>query len=209
MTQYAILKIELNYDMLHLMKNVNHEIEIKFEIKNPNLIRKALKNLKAKFFGKVFEKTIRFDTPNDDLAKIGKFLRIKTGFKNVITLKRKIESKKFKEREEIELEISDPEKMEIILKNLGFTKARIMEKYREKWKLNGTEIVIDKLPMGNFIEIEGREKSIKKVVNLLGLDFKNRLVCTYWDLWKDFTRKKGIKNENIVFSAIKRHKNGF
>jgi adenylate cyclase class 2 len=129
-------------------------------------------------------------------------LRLRTGFKNVITFKRKIKSKNFKEREEIELEISDPEKMEIILKNLGFTKVRIMEKYREKWKLNGTEIVIDKLPMGNFIEIEGRKKSIKKIVNLLGFDFKNRLVCTYWDLWKDFTKKKGIKNENIVFSAV-------
>jgi adenylate cyclase class 2 len=179
------------------------EIEIKFEIKNPNLIRKSLKNLKAKFLGKVFERTIRFDTPNNSLEKNGKFLRLRTGFKNVITFKRKIKSKNFKEREEIELEISDPEKMEIILKNLGFTKVRIMEKYREKWKLKDTEIVIDRLPMGNFIEIEGRKKSIKKVVNLLGLDFKNRLVCTYWDLWKDFTKKKGIKNENIVFSAIK------
>jgi adenylate cyclase class 2 len=185
------------------MKKINREIEIKFEIKNPNLIRKILKNLKAKFCGKAFERTIRFDTPNNSLEKKGKFLRLRTGFKNVITFKRKIKSKNFKEREEIELEISDPEKMEIILKNLGFTKVRIMEKYREKWKLNGTEIVIDKLPMGNFIEIEGREKLIKKVVNLLGLDFKNRLVCTYWDLWKDFTKKKGIKNENIVFSAIK------
>jgi len=194
--------------MLHSMKNVNREIEIKFEVKNPNLIRKILKNLKAKFFGKVFERTIRFDTPDDELEKNGNFLRLRTGFKNAITFKRKIKSKNFKEREEIELEISDPEKMEIILKNLGFTKVRIMEKYREKWKLNGTEIVIDKLPMGNFIEIEGKKKSIKKVVNLLGLDFKNRLVCTYWDLWKDFTKKKGIKNENIVFSAIKQHKNG-
>jgi adenylate cyclase class 2 len=185
------------------MKNGNREVEIKFEIKNPNLIRKILKNLKAKFLGKVFERTIRFDTPNNSLEKNGKFLRLRTGFKNVITFKRKLKSKNFKEREEIELEISDPEKMEIILKNLGFTKVRIMEKYREKWKLKDTEIVIDKLPMGNFIEIEGKEKSIKKVVNLLGLDFKNRLVCTYWDLWKDFTKKKGIKNENIVFSAIK------
>jgi adenylate cyclase class 2 len=190
------------------MKNIYREIEIKFEIKNPDFIRKSLKKLKAKFFGKVFERTIRFDTPNNSLEKNGKFLRLRIGFKNMITFKRKIKNKNFKEREEIESEISDPEKMKIILENLGFTKTRIMEKYREKWKLKDTEIVIDRLPMGNFIEIEGREKSIKKVVNLLGLDFKNRLVCTYWDLWKDFTKKKGIKNENIVFSAIKREKNG-
>jgi adenylate cyclase class IV len=51
------------------MKNVNREIEIKFEVKNPNLIRKILKNLKAKFCGKAFERTIRFDTPNNSLEK--------------------------------------------------------------------------------------------------------------------------------------------
>ena len=184
------------------MKKINREIEIKFEIKNPNLIRRTLKDLKAKFLGKTFERTIRFDTPNNDLEKNEKFLRLRTGFKNVITLKRKIKRKDFKEREEIELEISDPEKMKIILEDLGFTKVRIMEKYREKWRLNNTEVVIDKLPMGNFIEIEGKEKSIKKVVKLLGLDFKHRKTCTYWDLWKDFKKKRKIENENIVFSLL-------
>ncbi len=185
------------------MKNINREIEIKFKIKTPNSIRRILKNQGAKFIGKAFEKTLRFDTPNDDLAKDKKFLRIKTGFKNVITFKKKIASKKFKEREEIEFEIADPKKMRFILENLGFTKVRIMEKFREKWHLNNAEVVIDKLPMGNFIEIEGEEKSIRKVVNILGLNFEDRITATYWDLWKEYTERKGIKNENITFTAIK------
>jgi len=169
---------------------INREIEIKFKIENPIFIKKRLKNSGAKFISKAFEKTLRFDTPDNLLERNKKFLRIKTGFKNVITLKKKIPSKKFKEREEIEFEIGDPKKMKIILENLGFTKVRIMEKYREKWCFNNTEIVIDKLPMGYFIEIEGNKKSIKRVAKFLKLDFKNRITKTYWDLWDEFRKEK-------------------
>jgi adenylate cyclase class 2 len=178
------------------------EIEIKFKIKKPNLIREKLKNLKAEFVGKVFERTIKFDTEKENLKEQGKFLRIRTGFKNVITFKKKISKfdKDFKEREEIEVEISDPIEMEKILENLGFTKKWIMEKYREKWILGKVEISIDKLPrMGYFIEIEGKKGTIQNTAKILGLDFKNKITATYWDLWKDYCQREGIKEENIIF----------
>jgi len=182
------------------------EIEIKFKIENLNLIKRKLKDKKAKFIGKTLERTIKFDTENKDLEKKGKFLRVRTGFKNVITFKRKIKRKdtKFKEREEIELEIPEPEKMKIILENLGFTKKWIMEKYREKWILGDAEVVIDKLPkMGNFIEIEGSKKSIQETAKVLGLNFEDRITATYWGLWEDYRKTKGIKNENIVLKKYK------
>lgn len=181
----------------------NYEFEIKFKIRKPNIIRKFLKNQGAQFLGKAFERTTRFDTPNKNLEEKGYFLRIRTGFKNTITFKRKIKNKKFRKREEIELEISDPQKMEEILKNLGFTKVLIMEKYREKWWLNNIEIVIDKLPMGIFIEFEGKERAIKEMVEILGLNFEDRIMGTYWDIWREFSEKKGIKDENITFTSIK------
>ncbi|MDD5606638.1 MAG: class IV adenylate cyclase [Candidatus Pacebacteria bacterium] len=181
------------------MKKNNHEIEIKFEVKNSDSIRKILSKYRAKFTGKAFERTVRFDTLDKGLEKNQKFLRVRTGFKNTITFKQKIENKRFRERKEIELEIKDPEKMIMILKSLGFTKILIMEKYREKWLFENTEIVIDKLPMGTFIEIEGSEKSIDKVVEILNLDSEERILGTYWDLWRDFTKKKKINQENIVF----------
>lgn len=186
------------------MRINNREIEIKFKIDKADSIRAILKNRKAQFFGRVFQRTVRFDTPNDDLEKRDQFLRTRTGFKNTITFKQKIENKKFKARKEIEFEISDPEKMNAILENLGFTKVLIMEKYREKWRLNNAEIVIDKLPMGTFIEIEGKEKAIKEMVEILRLNFKDRITSTYWDLWKEFSKKKGIKNENITFGSLKK-----
>jgi adenylate cyclase class 2 len=185
---------------------MKREIEVKFRIKKPNLIRKRLQNLKAKFIGKAFERTVRFDTKDENLKKQGKFLRIRTGFKNVITLKKKPNNQRgdFKERDEIEVEISDPIEMEKILENLGFAKKWIMEKYREKWILGKVEISIDKLPrMGYFVEIEGSKKAIQKTAKILGLDLKNGITATYWDLWKDYCKRKSIKEKNIIFNRRK------
>lgn len=176
------------------------EIEIKFKIKKPSEVRKILKKEKAKRLGKAFERTFRFEKPNNSLSKKGTFLRTRKGFKNTITLKKKIINKHFKEREEIELEISDIEKMNTILKELGFTKVNIMEKYREKWLMDGCEIVLDKLPkMGYFLEIEGEPKKIKKLSKKIGLEFERKITDTYWALWDEFSKKKIINKKNILF----------
>lgn len=187
---------------------MKREIEIKFMIREDKIgfIQKKLKEQGGEFIGKVFEKTLRFDTPNKDLEARGLFLRIKTGFSNLITLKEKISDKNFKEREEIEFEISNPQKMKIILEKLGFTNIRIMEKYREKWRIKNTEIVIDILPMGIFLEIEGDKKSIKEMVKVLKLKFKNRITNTYWELWEEFSKRKRIESKDIIFNFKKKRR---
>lgn len=177
------------------------EIEVKFKVSRPEIIRKALEKAKAKFLGRAFERTVKFDTPDDYLRRHNLWIRTRTGFKNVLTMKEKIgrDNKKFKQREETELEISDVQRMGWILKRLGFSKTLVMEKYREKWRLKNTEVVLDKLPFGNFIEIEGNRKSIEKTEKILGLKPQERIVLTYWHLWEEIRQRKGIKNKNIVF----------
>jgi len=181
------------------------EVEIKFRVRNFRKIKEILKSKGGKFVGKAFERTVRFDTPKNNLAAKGLFLRVKTGFKNVITVKQRLakQDRAFKERKEIEFEISDPKKMEIILKLLGFGKLKIMEKYREKWRFGKCEVVLDRLPFGNFIEIEGGRKAIKKAAKLLGLDFKKSTTAIYWELWRKFKRIHKIKraSEDIIFNG--------
>ncbi len=177
------------------------EIEVKFKVADFEPFRKALKKRRAKFLGRAFEKTIKFDTPNGFLRRHDLWIRTRSGFKNVLTLKEKVgrENKRFKQREETEIEISDIEKMGQILKRLGFSKTLIMEKYREKWRLENVEIVLDRLPFGNFMEIEGSPNSIKRTERILRLNQEERIIATYWHLWDGIRKKKGIKNENIVF----------
>lgn len=146
------------------------EVEVKFKVKNFKEIENRLKANASQFLGQALEITTKFDTPDSSLQKNNRWLRIRTGFKTTLTLKEKLAggSRRFKEREETELEINDAKKMEKILQRLGLTKKLVMEKIREKWRLGKTEIVLDKLPFGNFIEIEGSASSIKKIEKLLG-----------------------------------------
>lgn len=177
------------------MAESNKEVEIKFKVTDVEALRKKLVNLEAKNMGRVFERTVRFDTPDKSLEKSNKFIRVRTGFKSVITFKQKLkEDRDFKVRREIEFQIADSKKMEEILVSLGFTKKLIMEKYREKWQLPKVEVVIDELPFGNFMEIEGSEDKITKTAISLGFKMPDGITDGYWELNKKFG-----SGENILF----------
>ena len=42
------------------------------------------------------------------------------------------------------------------------------EKYRETFTLEGAEIVLDELPVGNFMEIEATREQIRSITAALG-----------------------------------------
>ncbi len=178
---------------------VHHEVEVKFSISDVDSFNNKLRLIGASFIGSAFQRTIRFDTPDNSLESDGKFLRVRSGFSDVITLKSKVVNDSFFEREEIELNVSDINKMRLILNRLGFSNEFIMEKYRSKWLFNNITICVDKLPFGSFIEIEGDSDGIKSVIKELGLDFNNRLTVSYWDLFDDYKKRNNINAKNIVF----------
>ena len=94
--------------------------------------------------------------------------------------------------------------MEQIIEGLGFTKKLIMEKYREKWQLPNVEVVIDELPFGNYLEIEGEEKDIKLTVGKLGLNLSEGIVDSYWEIWHQSAgagRTLGLKAKRIGVEA--------
>lgn len=177
------------------------EKEIKLPIQNIDIFLDILNSIDAKFLGKTFQRTVRMDQDDLSLEKEKKFLRVRSGVKNVITLKikKKKENKNVFERTEIETEIKDPEKMAMILFELGFTKEFIMEKYRAEWSYNNTIISFDEMPFGFYIEIEGKEENIYQTVNHLNLDVNKKIIATYWDIFESYKKEKGIKGDNIVF----------
>ena len=166
------------------------EKEIKLKVENFDNVISKLKKLNAKFLGKTFQRTIRFEKGEGELEKKGLFLRVRKGFKNELTMKIKKNNDNVFEREEIEIEVEDTEKVRRIINNLGFDKEKIMEKNRSKWQLGEVDICLDELPFGNFIEIEGEEKKIFETVEKLGLKKENKIIVTYWDL---------SESEDIVF----------
>jgi len=88
----------------------------------------------------------------------------------VLTFKESLPARlDIKHRREEETRVDDPDAMELILAALGFTPALVYEKRRETWRLAHAEIVIDELPFGLFMEIEGSEKDIREVESKLAI----------------------------------------
>ena len=53
------------------------------------------------------------------------------------------------------------------------------EKYRETFTLDGVEVVLDEMPFGEFLELEGEETAIRAVAARLGLDWQQRILDNY------------------------------
>jgi len=184
--------------MKHLPKNIEKEIKIRVDSLAP--IQLKLEEKGAKFHGKAFQRTVRFDSENLDLESSKTFIRVRSGFNNVVTLKKKVNTNKnVFERVELETEVKDIEVMRQIFHYLGYTKEFIMEKYRSNWSYRGTEISFDEMPFGHFVEIEGEEDDILKTVNELGLNIDRKITVTYWDLFDEYKKKTGAEGDNIVF----------
>jgi adenylate cyclase class 2 len=98
-------------------------------------------------------------------------LRIRrTDDKNILTYKRRIESTSdAKQQIEHESEFADAESIASILADLGFVKRLVYEKRRKTWKFRSVEVVVDELPFGLFMEIEGPVTAIIEAEELLDM----------------------------------------
>lgn len=99
-----------------------------------------------------------------------------------------------KQQHEEETEVADVEAMGAILEALGFTPALVYEKRRQTWRLGNAEIVIDVLPFGLFMEIEGKANEIRSIERKLGLKGLRAEHATYPQL----TKKHGKTRDNLI-----------
>ena len=96
-----------------------------------------------------------------------------------------------KHQREDETRVEDAVALEAILEGLGYKPALVYEKRRLTWRIAGAEAVVDELPFGLFLEIEGEEKTINDVERLLGLDEVEAEMDTYPELTRRFGERRG------------------
>ncbi|HEV2827835.1 MAG TPA: class IV adenylate cyclase, partial [Pyrinomonadaceae bacterium] len=102
------------------------------------------------------------------------------GKRAILTYKERFPTRSdIKHQREDETVVADADAMELILEALGFTAALVYEKRRETWKLGSTEIVIDELPFGLFMEIEGTEQDIRDIESKLAIKRLRAEPATY------------------------------
>lgn len=95
----------------------------------------------------------------------------KTETRTTLTYKEKVPTENdFKHQIEFETEVSDVDATENIIEKLGYKLSVIYEKHRKAWHLGNVEVVLDELPFGYYMEIEGSMVDIITVEKQLGAD---------------------------------------
>jgi adenylate cyclase class 2 len=141
-----------------------------------------------------FEENIIYTGPGLDPRRRVLRLRRK-GTRTVFTFKeRDISGSAIKRQREEETEVTNADALAAILKALGYQPVLVYEKRRATWRLAGAEVVMDELPFGLFVEIEGEEASILKAEKLLGLETAEAEHAPYPEL----TLRHGTLKDGVV-----------
>jgi adenylate cyclase class 2 len=74
---------------------------------------------------------------------------------------------------------------------MRLTPALVYEKRRSTWRFREVEVVIDELPFGHYMEIEGPRTGIKEAEMLLGIEDLEAEQETYPSLTARLGRKTG------------------
>ena len=172
------------------------ETEKKYRLSEEQFKRIAgeLNEIGAKFAGEDFEENLIFG--GGILSEQKAVLRIrKTQDKTILTYKKRIRNEfDIKQQIEHETEIADFEACENIVESLGLIKSLVYEKRRRTWKFKETEIVLDELPFGFFMEIEGAITAIAETEMLIGAeDFE-----TEHETYPHLTARLGKQNGNAI-----------
>ncbi|MEJ7622812.1 MAG: class IV adenylate cyclase [Pyrinomonadaceae bacterium] len=146
------------------------EIEKKYRIDKKRLVALTAKlgELDAKLSYERFEEN--FLHRGGVLDGRNAVLRLrKTETKTILTYKEKLETDNdFKHQIEFETDVSDVDATESIIEKLGYKLAIVYEKHRKAWHLGDVEVVLDELPFGYYMEIEGEMADINAMEALLG-----------------------------------------
>lgn len=157
------------------LKMQTTEIECRFlEIDKEKLVAKLI-SLGAKDLGEIMlEETIIYD-PEQHWKKDNKFIRLrKSGDKIILTYKEH-RAHTIDGTYEIEFEISDMKKAEILLEHIGLKAYRYQQKKRHTLELNDVTFDIDTWPkIPTYVELESKsEKKIKEAAGLVGLKWED------------------------------------
>jgi len=184
-----------------------HETEAKFYVHNLSKIELRLQELKAQLIQpRTHETNLRFDNENNDLRSSFRVLRLRQDEKARFTFKGPSveQAGGILSRREIEFIVEDFEKAKEFLEALGYRAVVFYEKFRATYELNDTHIMLDELPYGQFIEIEGENaESIRAVADLLGLNWEAMVKAGYHALFERVAGKYNLEPSQLSFTALR------
>ena len=180
----------------------NMELEVKFYLADLKNLQKTLEALEAVLIQpRTYERNLRFDTPDGQLAQNKQVLRLRRDTANRLTYKGPAEVKEgVSARTEIEFVVEDFDNAQKLLEALGYQVSMVYEKYRTVYDYKGTLVTLDEMPFGSFAEIEGGVPlTIQKVCQQLDLIWELRTLQSYAMLFEVVKRNLGLNLRDLTF----------
>ena len=204
------------------MSSNGQETEAKFYVLNLMEIEIRLQDLGARLIqSRVLETNIRFDLPDARLRSGRRVLRLRRDTEARLTYKSAGTNEQgVLSRTEIEFIVEDFERAKHFLEALGYQPIIVYEKYRTTYVLEsdglplaGHEqgrglqsclIMLDELPYGNFVEIEGETlESIRSTANQLHLKWDAAVATSYYTLFERLcTKRPDLDPTLLTFGAL-------
>ena len=173
------------------------EVEKKYRLtrEQREALSERLRQVGAVLQGREFEEnTLYAGAGLDPRHRVLRLRRV--GDAAVLTYKERHESASaIKRHREDETRVEDATALASILEALGYRPTLVYEKRRATWHIRGTEVVLDELPFGLFVEIEGEENEIEDVERLLNLASAEAEMATYPELAERYGERRGAMIE--------------
>ena len=178
------------------------EIEGKWLVKDLRALEFKLNVLGAVLIqARVYENNLRFDTQDRTLSQQRKVLRLRQDKENRFTFKapRKTEGG-IRENTEIEFTVGDFDLAKQFLEALGYEMYFRYEKLRAVYELEGCHIMLDELPYGSFLEIEGENSAaVAALAEQLKLDVTASSPLNYARLFSYYLEQTGQSFQHLTF----------
>ena len=196
------------------MAEEKHETEVKFYVCDISAVRGRLQSLGASLIQpRTLEVNLRFDTPAGDLSREGRVLRLRQDEAIRLTYKDGTQLKDGAlNRREIEFSVSDFASAQQFMEALGYEVVFIYEKYRTTYALTKmtvgavdleTHIMLDELPYGNFVEIEGEFNELKPLSQMLHFNWDAAIPASYHSLFDRVSVSQNLAFRDLTFEKFK------
>lgn len=187
------------------MTSSGRETEVKFLVRHLEALAGRVEALGAVLaIPRAHEWNSRFDTPGKALAKTGRVLRLRRDDSIRLTFKGPSQNRDGAlTRDEFETTVGNMQSTRQILEALGFTVAFEYEKYRATYQYEGTEIMLDELPCGCFVEIEGEAARLRPLAERLQLRWENAITESYQALFERLREHAHLPFQDLTFANFK------
>ncbi len=182
------------------------EVEVKFYINDLDTVESRLKRLGGSLLQpRLFELNLRFDTPEGDLSKGRKVLRLRQDTQALLTFKGPAQERSdVAARQEIEFTVSDFLAARHFLEALGYAVEVIYEKFRAVYQLESLQVTLDEMPYGKFVEIEGPDaESIQNAAARLNLNWEARVIDSYLGMFDKLKRTIHLEARDLSFQNFR------